>query len=162
MLETVFKARNMEFVPQMAEPAARLHLLVVDADAAMRSACAEIAVEPGLCGGDHCGPAQARSLLRGHAADILLVNLPGGQPGPGAGRRGQDALSADVGDRDDRLRLGEHRGRGHALRRLRLPDQALRDGRASTVLDRAASRHVTDTATRQLRERLRLRRGWAR
>ena len=40
MLETVFNRRAMEFIPQLAEPAVRLHLLVVDADAAVRSACA--------------------------------------------------------------------------------------------------------------------------
>ena len=31
----------------------------------------------------------------------------------------------------------------------------------STVLDRAASNHVTDSGARQLRERLRLSQGWA-
>ena len=40
MLETVVTARTMEFTPQFAEPPARLHLLVVDADTAVRSACA--------------------------------------------------------------------------------------------------------------------------
>ena len=43
MLDTVFNTREMEFIPQLSEPAIRLHLLVVDADAAVRSACAEIA-----------------------------------------------------------------------------------------------------------------------
>ena len=38
MLETVLNSRTMEFIPQLAEPAVRLHLLVVDADAAIRSA----------------------------------------------------------------------------------------------------------------------------
>ena len=47
MLETVFKSRTMDFVPLMAEPAVRLHLLVVDADTAVRSACAEIAASLG-------------------------------------------------------------------------------------------------------------------
>ena len=37
----------MEFIPQFAEPAAKLHLLVVDADPAVRSACAEIAASLG-------------------------------------------------------------------------------------------------------------------
>jgi hypothetical protein len=36
MLETVSNHRTMEFIPQLAEPAARLHLLVVDADQAVR------------------------------------------------------------------------------------------------------------------------------
>ena len=121
----------MEFIPQLAEPAVRLHLLVVDADAAVRSACAEIAASLGYAVESTGDLGQARSLLRGHAADILLVNLPvRAKPGPGAGLRGQAALSRHLGDRHDRFGLGERGRRGHALRRLRLPDQALRHGRA--------------------------------
>jgi two-component system response regulator HydG len=47
MIETIFNTRAMEFIPQPAEPAVRLNLLVVDADAAVRSACAEIAASLG-------------------------------------------------------------------------------------------------------------------
>ena len=47
MLATVQVTRTMEYIPQVAETAARLHLLVVDADAAGRSACAEIAASMG-------------------------------------------------------------------------------------------------------------------
>ena len=36
MLETVLNSRMMEFFPQDTEPAVRLHLLVVDSDAAVR------------------------------------------------------------------------------------------------------------------------------
>jgi two-component system response regulator HydG len=78
MLETVFNTRNMEFIPQLAEPAVRLHLLVVDADAAVRSACAEIAASLGYAVESTGDLSQARSLLRGLTADILLVNLPAG------------------------------------------------------------------------------------
>src|ERR1700675_4284558 len=87
MLETVFHSTVMEFVPQSAQlldtgtaqdSKARLHLLVVEADAAMRSACVEIATSLGYAVQSTGDPAQARSLLRGHAADILLVNLPYG------------------------------------------------------------------------------------
>ena len=39
--------RTMDFNPQPVEPAVRLHLLVVDADTAVRSACAEIAASLG-------------------------------------------------------------------------------------------------------------------
>ena len=38
---------TMEFIPQITEPAVRLHLLVVDSDTAVRSACAEIAASLG-------------------------------------------------------------------------------------------------------------------
>ena len=111
--------RTMEFIPQLAEPAVRLHLLVVDADAAVRSACAEIAASLGYAVESTGDLGQARSLLRGHTADILLVNLPAGiERGPGTGLRGQAALSRYLGDRHDRLRLGERRRGSHALRRL--------------------------------------------
>jgi two-component system response regulator HydG len=78
MLETVFNTRAMEYIPQLAEPAVRLHLLVVDADAAVRSACAEIAASLGYAVESTGDLGQARSQLRGRAADILLVNLPAG------------------------------------------------------------------------------------
>ncbi len=78
MLETVFNTRTMEFIPQLEEPVVRLHLLVVDADPAMRSACAEIASSLGYAVESTGDMSQARSQLRGHAADILLVNLPAG------------------------------------------------------------------------------------
>ena len=76
MLETVVCTRAMEFIPEPAEAAPRLHLLVVDSDAAMRSACAEIAATLGYAAEDTRNLEQARSLLRGQAVDILLVNLP--------------------------------------------------------------------------------------
>jgi DNA-binding response OmpR family regulator len=78
MLETAQRARTMEFIPQPAEPVVRLHLLVVDADPAMRSACAEIAASLGYAVESTGDLGQARSQLRGRAADILLVNLPAG------------------------------------------------------------------------------------
>ena len=131
MLETVFNTRAMEFIPQLAEPAVRLHLLVVDADAAVRSACAEIAASLGYAVESTGDLGQARSQMRGRAADILLVNLPAGlEPGPGTGLRGQAALSGHLGDRHDRLGLSECGSGGDALRRIGLPDQTICDGRA--------------------------------
>src|SRR5208337_1050331 len=76
MLETALIERTMEFIPQLAEPQPRLHLLVVDADAAMRSACAEIACSLGYAVESTGDMKQARSMLRGSTTDILLVNLP--------------------------------------------------------------------------------------
>src|ERR1700728_5312187 len=78
MLDTVFNTREMEFIPQTADPAIRLRLLVVDADTAVRSACAEIAASLGYAVQSTGDLTQARRLLRRHAADILLVNLPYG------------------------------------------------------------------------------------
>jgi two-component system response regulator HydG len=54
----------MEFIPQLAEQPVHLHLLVVDADAAMRSACAEIASSLGYAVESAGDLTQARSMLR--------------------------------------------------------------------------------------------------
>src|SRR5215469_10018659 len=76
MLATVFDTKTMEFLSQAGEPAVPLHLLVVDSDATVRSACAEIASSFGYQVESTGDLGHARTLLRGHAADILLVNLP--------------------------------------------------------------------------------------
>src|SRR5271155_4413067 len=85
MLESVFNSNVMEYPPQSAElfepradrdPKVRLHLMVVETDAAVRSACAEIASSLGFVVQSTADMSQARNLLRGHATDILLINLP--------------------------------------------------------------------------------------
>ena len=160
MLETVLKTTVMEFVPQIAETPARLHLLVVDADAAMRSACAEIASSLGYAVQTTADLSQARSLLRGRAADILLVNLPSG------GNLGLELVSevktlypqtaviamtasGSVNTAVEAMRCGasDYLTKPFAMDEL------------STVLDRAASTQANDMASRQLRERLRLSEG---
>jgi two-component system response regulator HydG len=163
MLETAITTRTMEFVPhisQIAEPAVRLHLLVVDADTAIRSACAEIAASLGYAVESTGDLGQARSLLRGRAADILLVNLPAGS------NHGLELVSevkllypqtsviamtasGSVNAAVEAMRCGasDYLTKPFAMDEL------------STVLDRAAATHLTDTATRQLRERLRLSQG---
>jgi DNA-binding NtrC family response regulator len=79
MLETITSnTRPMEFIPLNTEPTVRLNLLVVDSDAAVRSACAEIAASLGYLVESTSDFGQARSQLRGRPADILLVNLPSG------------------------------------------------------------------------------------
>ena len=160
MLETVFNTPRMDFIPQLAEPAVRLHLLVVDADAAVRSACAEIAAGLGYAVESTGDLAQARSLLRGHTADILLVNLPvGSNDGlelvsevkllyPETSVIAMTATSS-VNAVVEAMRCGasDYLTKPFAMDEL------------STVLDRAAQNHSTDTAARQLRERLRLSEG---
>jgi DNA-binding NtrC family response regulator len=160
MLETVPNGRTMEFVPQLTKPAVRLHLLVVDADPPMRSACVEIATSLGYAVESTGDLGQARSLLRGRAADILLVNLPVGSS------HGLELVSevkllypetaviamtasGSVNAAVEAMRCGatDYLSKPFAIDEL------------STVLDRAAATHVTDTATRQLRERLRLSQG---
>jgi len=160
MLETALNTRTMELIPQLAEPAVRLHLLVVDSDPAVRSACAEIAASLGYAVESTGDLGQARSMLRGNTADILLVNLPTGT------NQGLELVSevkllypqtaviamtasGSVNAAVEAMRCGasDYLAKPFAMDEL------------STVLDRASSSLVTDTATRQLRERLRLSQG---
>jgi DNA-binding NtrC family response regulator len=160
MLATVFETRNMNFIPQGAEPVVRLHLLVVDSDPAIRSACAEIALGLGYAVESTGDLGQARCLLRGHAADILLVNLPNGA-GHGLELVSEVKLlypqttviamtvSGSVNAAVEAMRCGasDYLTKPFAMEEL------------STVLDRAVSTHMTDTTTRNLRERMRLSQG---
>jgi len=172
MLETVFRSTVMDYLPHSPEilepqasrtvtnPKVRLHLLVVDTDAAVRSACAEIATSLGYAVQSTPDLSQARSLVRGHAADILLVNLPYG---------GYQALelvseikvlhpttaviamtaSSSVNAAVEAMR----RGAADYLTKPFAVDEL------SAVLERAASTVTVDTENRQLRERLRLSQG---
>ncbi len=160
MLETVLQSGAMESIPPVTEPAAKLHLLVVDVDPAVRSACAEIAASLGYAVESTADLDHARSLLRGHAADILLVNLAYGSS-IGLEMISEVKLlypqtaviamtaSGTVNAAVEAMRCGasDYLTKPFAIDEL------------STVLDRAASILTTDTATRQLRERLRLSQG---
>jgi two-component system response regulator HydG len=158
MLETVFNRTGaMEFHPQLAEPAVRLHLLIVDADAAIRSACVEIAASLGYAVESTADLSQARTRLQGRAVDILLVNLPAG-PSLGLELISEARLlypdisviamtaSGSVNAAVEAMRCG-------ALDYLTKPFGV---EELSTVLERAAGLHKIDTATRQLRERFKL------
>jgi two-component system response regulator HydG len=150
----------MELIPPIAEPAAKFHLLVVDADPAVRSACAEIAASLGYAVEHTADMGHARVLMRGHSADILLVNLPYGS------NQGMELVSeakllypqtaiiamtavGTVNAAVEAMRCGasDYLTKPFAIDEL------------STVLDRAACNLKTDLATRQLRERLRLSEG---
>ena len=160
MLDTVLNTRTMEFLPQPAESAGRLYLLVVDPDPAVRSACAEIAESLGYAVESTGEMSQARTLLRGRAADIVLVNLPYGSS-QGLELVAEVKLlypdtsviamtsSSSVNAAVEAMRCGacDYLTKPFAMDEL------------STVLDRASASHMTDTATRQLRERLRLSQG---
>jgi len=160
MLATVFNTRMMEFIPQLAEPAVRLHVLVVDADPAVRSACAEIASGLGYAVDATGDLGQARSLLRSHAADIVLINLP-------AGSNHSLELITEVKTLHPETSVIAMTASGSVSAAV----EAMRCGACdyltkpftldelSAVLDRAASSYVTETGTRRLRERLRLSQG---
>jgi len=160
MLETAISTGVMESIPQYAEPATRMHVLVVDADAAIRSACAEIAQSLGYAVDATGDMAQTRTLLRAHAADILLVNLPYGTT------QGIELISevkllypqisviamtasSSVNAAVEAMRCGasDYLTKPFAVDEL------------SAVLDRAAARHNANAEARQLRERLRLSQG---
>jgi DNA-binding NtrC family response regulator len=160
MLETVLHPGTMEAIPQFAEPTPKLHLLVVDADSAVRSACAEIAASLGYAVESAGDMGHARNLLRGRAADILLVNLPWGSS------QGLELVSevkllypqmsviamtasSSVNTAVEAMRCGasDYLTKPFAVDEL------------STVLERAAATHTSDASTRQLRERLRLSQG---
>lgn len=160
MLGTIFNMRAMEGMPQSVQPAGALHLLVVDPDAAVRSACAEIAAGLGFAVESTGDLAQARILMTARAADILLVNLP---PGSSAGLELLDDVkmlhpdtsvvamtaSNSVGAAVEAMRFGasDYLTKPFAVDEL------------STVLERAATNHNAGSASRQLRERLRLSQG---
>jgi two-component system response regulator HydG len=156
MLETLEHALSMDFIPQFAETAVQFHVLVVDADPAMRSACSQIAASLGYAVESTGDMTEARSLLRGHTSDILLVNLPAGN------NRGIQLVSemkvlypetaviamtasGSVAAAVEAMRCGasDYLTKPFAMDEL------------STVLDRAAQNHRTETKTRRLRERLR-------
>jgi DNA-binding NtrC family response regulator len=160
MLATVLNTRAMGFTSQYAQPAAPLHLLVVDADVAVRSACAEIAASLGYAVESTGDLEEAWNLMDGNAADLLLVNLP---------RNNNDALemvnkvktlhpdtsviamtaSNSVGAAVEAMRCGasDYLTKPFAMDEL------------STVLDRAAANHNVGSASRKLREQLRLSQG---
>jgi two-component system response regulator HydG len=160
LFDTVINNQAMAFLPQFAEPQVRLHLLVVDSDAAVRSACAEIAAGLGYAVESTDDLTQARSLLFSHVADILLVNLPA------ASNHGLElvsevnALYPDISvivmtatNSVSKAVEAMRRGACNYLTKPFAMDEL------SAVLDRAAQDHRTDTATRQLREKLRLSEG---
>ncbi|HVZ82193.1 MAG TPA: sigma-54 dependent transcriptional regulator, partial [Terracidiphilus sp.] len=156
MLETVFQLKAMEPISPFAEQPANLHVLVVDADAAVRSACTEIAASLGYQVDGTGDMNHARSLLRAHATDILLVNLPFGSS------QGLELISevkllypqiaviamtasSSVNAAVEAMRCGasDYLTKPFAIDEL------------STVLDRAAARHNADAEARRLREQLR-------
>jgi two-component system response regulator HydG len=161
MLATVFDTtRAMDFAPLMTEPSPRLRLLVVDADHAVRSACAEIAASIGYAVESTSDMEQARKRMLGRAADILLLNLPqGSSPGPdliSEVKRLYPCTSVIAMTASGSANAAVEAMRCGACDYLTKPFAM---DELSTVLDRASRNHATNTATRQLREQLRLSQG---
>jgi two-component system response regulator HydG len=153
-------SRHVAAAQETEIPHVRLHLLVIEADAAVRSACSEIAISLGFAVQATADTAQARSLLRGHTADILLVNLAYGSS------QGLDLISevkllypamaviamtasSSVNAAVEAMRCGasDYLTKPFAVDEL------------STVLERASTAVTVDQASRKLREQLRLTQG---
>ena len=150
----------MVSVPPLIAPTAKLHLLVVDPDAAVRSACSEIASTLGLAAQTTADLSQAWSLLSARAADILLLHLAN------SSHYGLELIS------DTRLLYPQI-----SIIAMTSSDsvatvvEAMRSGATdylakpfaveelAAVLERAVAGHVMDAETRQVRERLRLTQG---
>jgi len=139
-----------------------MHVLIVDEDPAVRSACCEIAAARGFvpCGVDNL--AAARTLLRGNGIDILLLDL---KSPAGAGLELLEEVKllhpeiavvvmtafATVTSAVEAMRTGAN---DYLTKPFALDD-------LTAVLDRAAERRSVDTATRHLREKLRSQQGLA-
>ena len=75
MAITIPVTASVATMSRPVERTGKLHLLVVDEDAAIRSACCEIAAELGFVPQTVSTIAAARTLLRDQAVDILLLDL---------------------------------------------------------------------------------------
>ncbi len=168
MLETLFHSTVMEYLPQDAEPLeamatrnpkVRLHLLVVESDAAVSSACTEIATALGYEVQSTSDLFLARTLVSSQTADIVLVNIS-------SGNLGLEFVS-DVKYLHKRLAViamttsnsvntaveAMRRGADDYLTKPFAVDEL------SAVLERAAETVTVDTESRQLREQMRLSQG---
>lgn len=148
---------------QNALPSARsgrMHVLIVDEDSAIRSACCEIAAARGFVPCSVDSLAAARNLLRGNSVDILVLDLKS-PAGPGLELLEEVKLLhpeiavivmtayATVNSAVEAMRTGAN---DYLTKPFALDDLA-------AVLDRAAERRSVDTASRRLREKLRSQQG---
>jgi len=153
---TVLQPRPMTTYAYPPERPGRLHVLIVDEDAAVRSACCEIAARRGFAPHAVENLDTARSLLRGNSVDILLLD----HKSPGA--PGLELLEevktlhpemavivmtafATVTSAVEAMRTGadDYLTKPFALDEL------------AAVLERAGERRTVDVASRQLRDKLR-------
>ncbi len=137
-----------------------MHVLIVDEDAAVRSACCEIAAGRGFTPHGIENLAAARNLLRGNSVDILLLDLksPGGvgldlleevkMLHPGIAVIVMTAY-ATVTSAVEAMRTG---ATDYLTKPFTLEELAI-------VLDRAAERRTLDLESRRLREKLRAQQG---
>lgn len=145
---------------QMEERSARMSVLVMDEDAAVREACCEIAGKSGLIahGVDSIGA--ARELLRGNSIDIVLLDL-----------KAPAVSGLELLDEMKTLHPETAVIVMTAFATVTSAVEAMRTGAAdfltkpfaldelSSVLERASERRTLDLASRRLREKLRTQQG---
>jgi len=150
----------MPTFPRLDEKAGGMYVLIVDGDAAVRTACCEIVARLGYLPNGVDSPASARALLRNNSIDILLLDLPG---------TGGDGLAlleeikalhpetavvvmsafATVPSAVEAMRTGAND----------LLTKPFASDELGSALERAAERRTLDLASRRLRERLRTQQG---
>ncbi len=157
---TVPQIRLMTNYAHPSERSGRLHVLIVDEDAAVRSACCEIAASHGFAPHGVDSLATARSLLRGNSVDILLLDLKS-SAGPGLELLEEVKMLhpeiavivmtafATVTSAVEAMRMGatDYLTKPFALDEL------------VAVLQGAAQRRTIDLSSRQLRDKLRAQQG---
>jgi two-component system response regulator HydG len=137
-----------------------MHVLIVDEDPAVRSACCEIAASRGFVPYGIDNLEEAQRLLRGNSVDILILDL---KSPAGSGLELLEEVKllhpeiavivvtahATVSSAVEAMRTGanDYLTKPFALEEL------------AAVLDRAAERRSVDTASRRLREKLRSEQG---
>lgn len=138
----------------------KLHLLVVDEDSATRAACSEIAAAMGFVPHQLASAAEARRLLRGHAFDVVLLELKAPH---GEGILLLEEVKSLQPDTSVLIM--------HATGSIHSAVEAMRNGAAdyltkpfaleelTAVLERVAERQSATGVSRALRERLRVQQG---
>ena len=150
----------MPTFPRPDEKAGGMYVLIVDEDAAVRTACCEIVARLGYLAQGVDGPAAARSLLRNNSIDILLLDLPGPATDGLALLEEIKALHpetavvvmtafATVPSAVEAMRTGAND----------LLTKPFASDELATTLERASERRTLDLASRRLRDRLRTQQG---
>jgi DNA-binding NtrC family response regulator len=150
----------MPTFPRPDEKGGGMYVLIVDEDAAVRSACCEIVARLGYLPHGVDGASAARGLLRNNSIDILLLDLPGPATDGLALLEEIKALHpetavvvmtafATIPSAVEAMRTGAND----------LLTKPFASDELATALERAAERRTLDLASRRLRERLRTQQG---
>jgi two-component system response regulator HydG len=157
MLGTALYPTQMDSFPERSETVPKFHVLVVDQDETVRSACIEIAAKLGYTAEGIRDLSRVLSRLLFHSADIVLVNLPS------TSDHGVEIMNeirvlyplvsiivmAPV-DSPSLAKASVHCGAADYLSKPFSIDEL------AAALERASTRHLISTETHRLREHLRV------